>query len=65
MMTEFFCFSSAIFIKIDSVSLWKVNLAGNFHTLTDWDGESLDLMSNPSILHSSKAYHVREDCMVY
>lgn len=65
MMTEFFVFLALFSIKIDSVSLWKVNLAGNFHTLTDWDGESLDLMSNPSILHSSKAYHVWEDCMVY
>lgn len=65
MMIEFFCFFSVIFIKIDWVSLWKVNLVGNFYMLIDWDGELLDLMSNFLILYSSKVYYVWEDCMVY
>lgn len=60
-----FCFFSVIFIKIDLVSLWKVNLVGNFYMLIDWDGELLDLMSNFLILYSSKVYYVWEDCMVY
>lgn len=60
-----FCFFSVIFIKIDWVSLWKVNLVGNFYMLIDWDGELLDLMSNFLILYSSKMYYVWEDCMVY
>lgn len=60
-----FCFFSVIFIKIDLVSLWKVNLVGNFYMLIDWDGELLDLMSNFLILYSSKMYYVWEDCMVY
>lgn len=60
-----FCFFSVIFIKIDLVSLWKVNLVGNFYMLIDWDGELLDLMSNYLILYSSKVYYVWEDCMVY
>lgn len=60
-----FCFFSVIFIKIDWVSLWKVNLVGNFYMLIDWDGELLDLMSNFLILYSSKVYYVWEDCMVY
>lgn len=60
-----FCFFSVIFIKIDLVSLWKVNLVGNFYMLIDWDGELFDLMSNFLILYSSKVYYVWEDCMVY
>lgn len=60
-----FCFFSVIFIKIDLVSLWKVNLVGNFYMLIDWDSELLDLMSNFLILYSSKVYYVWEDCMVY
>lgn len=60
-----FCFFSVIFIKIVLVSLWKVNLVGNFYMLIDWDGELLDLMSNFLILYSSKVYYVWEDCMVY
>lgn len=60
-----FCFFSVIFIKIDWVSLWKVNLVGNFYMLIDWDGELLDLMSNFLILYISKVYYVWEDCMVY
>lgn len=60
-----FCFFSVIFIKIDLVSLWKVNLVGNFYMLIDWDGELLDLMSNFLILYSSNVYYVWEDCMVY
>lgn len=60
-----FCFFSVIFIKIDLVSLWKVNLVGNFYMLIDWDGELLDLMSNFLILYISKVYYVWEDCMVY
>lgn len=60
-----FCFFSVIFIKIDLVSLWKVNLVGNVYMLIDWDGELLDLMSNFLILYSSKVYYVWEDCMVY